>query len=1241
MRKKFWSIGIILVFLFSFFKCLIPIETVSAEVNKSNIETTELSNTENLYSQVSYYQEEENLFWTVNLTKKSSLSNRQVTLTFSISDSVLTNYQVKLISDNWTELETGVFQENEVGNEEKEFKLEIVTPKRFFDDDQPLKIAIKMTEENESGDQTTIVDSSNEDSSFVNPKKVFQEESSTKTNSVVSSDQTNNLQRQESIPENPEDKLLYPTISNRSFLQEIQPYFANTSLYDPFSYLTDALGMYPASNSGTGQGTEVRNYNYAAADTTALITGRPRPPVAKNTTMSGKSWDFTTGYHQYSGANQKKWVEPVKNASGVITDPTLFNVYLEVIGDANVVINPVDIILVLDKSSSMNELIGTETKDDQVKKAVKSFVDTLLNPSAGLDVRIGLVNFGSDTIGANGGTPVSQTLNLTSTASTITNSTVLTKPALGSTPTDLGLVNGLNALYGTNSRSNADKLLVFLSDGAPTRFYKPVEVRSRTVGTSTWSAYSEYLATNNGVTPGTSVGPLFNYDGSIITANEKYPNKFYSTTGLPQYSADGKIEYQYQTTNPPTWLGTGTSSDAANVRKGMIYTLGFANYLYYQYPQLSDVSFYSIGMGISDNSSSSIIGRNTLKNLSRGEDNYYSANEQGDLLNIFTSISSSVVKTVQFAHLVDPLGTAVSLVGEPSVNSFSVTSTGTTAWSGTASADPKKTVVLTKGSNNTSLEWSGINLGKDQGLRFTYQVQLKDAYQSGLFQQVNGETYLENGTTSTGPPYDTANRLHFAIPSVRYKKLIDVKVKKVWNDVNNDWQLRTPVVLRLQRSVDGGTYQDVSGKTFTIQPSATGSQLENTFTGVEKFDATGKLYTYRVLETSQPDGYIEPVYSDQNLTVTNTLLTNVFSFKKYDHDGTTPLVNVTFELTGKSGKKVQATSDSTGTVSFGNIPSGTYTIAELTAPTGYQTVSSFKVTATKTSDTALSFSYDMTGVATEMYKITGQQLSIINRYERGKFTFKKVGNDGTTPLSGVSFSLIQNGQSVKDATSTADGTVLFDSIYPGSYTLRETVTQNGYMLLNDLPITVSKTKTATGELTVTGLPANQIVKNQLKTFDLSINKISVDGVKGGIKDAEFSLYYNGTMLGKAVSDATGKVTFAQPLEAGKNYTVKETAVPAGYLPIKGTFTIQVKTNGQIIVDYEGTVLTEAKNQLQITMNSGTKNNAIQYTVTNDPKRPLPKTGGLGILSYLVSGMFLWLVTFFTYYQGKKEAQVDE
>ena len=90
---------------------------------------------------------------------------------------------------------------------------------------------------------------------------------------------------------------------------------------------------------------------------------------------------------------------------------------------------------------------------------------------------------------------------------------------------------------------------------------------------------------------------------------------------------------------------------------------------------------------------------------------------------------------------------------------------------------------------------------------------------------------------------------------------IDVPVKKIWNDANNQDNKR-PQIITFELYADG----ESTGKTITL--SGSGNEWKGKFDNLDKF-ANGKEIVYTVKEQTVPGGYTAS-YSDDELTVTNT-----------------------------------------------------------------------------------------------------------------------------------------------------------------------------------------------------------------------------------------------------------------------------------------------------------------------------------------------------------------------------------
>ncbi len=91
-----------------------------------------------------------------------------------------------------------------------------------------------------------------------------------------------------------------------------------------------------------------------------------------------------------------------------------------------------------------------------------------------------------------------------------------------------------------------------------------------------------------------------------------------------------------------------------------------------------------------------------------------------------------------------------------------------------------------------------------------------------------------------------------------------------------------------------------------------------------------------------------------------------------------------------------------------------------------------------------------------------QTLTFVNTNHLGSITVNKYENNGTTPLSGVSFELRKlDGTLVGFKTTGEDGTITFSDLLPGTYVLTETKTASGYTLLQgsitvEIPLSIAE-----------------------------------------------------------------------------------------------------------------------------------------------------------------------------------------
>ena len=158
------------------------------------------------------------------------------------------------------------------------------------------------------------------------------------------------------------------------------------------------------------------------------------------------------------------------------------------------------------------------------------------------------------------------------------------------------------------------------------------------------------------------------------------------------------------------------------------------------------------------------------------------------------------------------------------------------------------------------------------------------------------------------------------------------------------------------------------------------------------------------------------------------------------------------------------------------------------------------------------------------------------------------------------------------------------------------------------------------------------INKKTKPFELSILKQNEEGnleLMGG----EFSLYEsdpdkpfatakteeNG--IGKFIDDKGDPYV----LQLGKTYKVKEIKAPEGFVKLKCVFTVSISSDGDVTVNYDGDDLKDA--DVIVKKSTDDKNSQIQFTARNNPKTPLPKTGGAGgalLITLGLVGLFMGL-----------------
>ena len=280
------------------------------------------------------------------------------------------------------------------------------------------------------------------------------------------------------------------------------------------------------------------------------------------------------------------------------------------------------------------------------------------------------------------------------------------------------------------------------------------------------------------------------------------------------------------------------------------------------------------------------------------------------------------------------------------------------------------------------------------------------------------------------------------------------------------------------------------------------------------YDSTGK---YQSLASYSGTG-LDPVRAYIKIKATVTEDKGSLTISKTDADTGKALAGVTYRLFDSTGNKIaDATTGADGMAVFSDLPLGSYTYQEVSAPSGYV------VDSTKYPITITASALDITATHT-------------NALGKADVEISKVDADSDTPLQGAGFRLYDaSGNQVAEGYTDANGKLTFADLKLGSYTCKEFQAPTGYVL-DDTAFSVA--------LNQNGQTLKVTRENKLITSSIEILKVDADtkqplaGVTYRIFDADGNKITDGT------TDANGKVTFDN-LKPGK-YSYQEISTVDGY-----------------------------------------------------------------------------------------------
>lgn len=212
------------------------------------------------------------------------------------------------------------------------------------------------------------------------------------------------------------------------------------------------------------------------------------------------------------------------------------------------------------------------------------------------------------------------------------------------------------------------------------------------------------------------------------------------------------------------------------------------------------------------------------------------------------------------------------------------------------------------------------------------------------------EPFSETTSEITSASHEVAVAMD--IPTITNRTVVEVSATKVWDDGGADPSGHPAVIFHLIQKVGDADPTRVEGQDKTISAGASGDDLTVMWRNLPKRDANGNEITYSV-EEEPLSGYSSKVTGSmsEGFTVTNTPSFGFSLLKKgVSADGKTdegPLPGAEFTITTDGGyvsadgsittDAVALTTNSDGKIVVSNkLLPGTYTIAEITAPRGYQ-----------------------------------------------------------------------------------------------------------------------------------------------------------------------------------------------------------------------------------------------------------------------------------------------------------------
>ncbi|MHA7639608.1 SpaA isopeptide-forming pilin-related protein [Lacticaseibacillus rhamnosus] len=434
------------------------------------------------------------------------------------------------------------------------------------------------------------------------------------------------------------------------------------------TYKTNANGTYPENSwQVTGQQNVINQRGWDQ------VSGWDN-----NTTWDGDATNTTNSYLKFGDRNNPDY--QIRKYAKETNTPGLYDVYLNVKGNTQQNVKPVDIVLVVDMSGSMEFNRYNTNRAGAVRTGVKNFLTSIQNAGLGNYVNVGLIGFSSPGYIGDESGYISVKLGKAGNASQQQAINGALSPRFqGGTYTQIGLRQG-SAMLNADTSGNK-KMMILLTDGVPTFSNKVIN--------------SEWI---NGTLYGTNFGSR--RDEPSDTAQLRWP--YTDSSGNTIYD---------------TWPATLGEAKKAKDSGNEVHALGI---------QLADDRQYMTKEKI----------RQNMQLITNSPDLYEDADSADAVEAYLNNQAKDIIKnfnTVTDGTITDPIGTQFQYAN----NQATVTSVGKQ----TVPASELPSAAIQDG--QLTVNHMNLGQNQEVQIHYQVRIKTEDAgFKPDFWYQMNGETLL-------------------------------------------------------------------------------------------------------------------------------------------------------------------------------------------------------------------------------------------------------------------------------------------------------------------------------------------------------------------------------------------------------------------------------------------------------------------------------------------------------------------